>query len=539
MRFTLKRCLLFAAPIAITTVFLFQNCGPAQVNVGDSSMDMASLAPPLGSTVDLAALLKSAQEPSTNVLVPLMASPLTREYANSAPIIETVVLKKNTFDRIAWVQASTATIVANGDTFNNKQYSSDMQGTYYVVGYRGQTSFLVAQFQLAEKSKPAVAADTANAVTASQLQVDLSTTTETIMITVDATDVDSSKITFLQKNNGLTISDKRAILITKKLSDSFDVDVTVADISQNTVTKTLTLTAKACDFNGYTILNGSSATAYQTSSVPYGQICTSQTRTCTAGVLGGTYTNANCSVSPPANCSFNGFTVAHGASVNAYATATVPYGQTCVAQSRTCNNGVLSGTYTLSSCTVQPPAPCTFDGKTIASGAVVNAYATTTVPYGQTCTSQTRTCTNGILSGTNPYSACSIAPAVNLMHQMAPVTVTVARGAILSISLLVTNLQATPTALLGFVHIVPSGSSTASLSIDFEPGTASNLWPSGSSLSKSVTMTIPTTLAVGTYTVRAGFYQRVSPYTRLKMDMGTGVTDDGTQRYIVGTMTVK
>jgi hypothetical protein len=125
------------------------------------------------------------------------------------------------------------------------------------------------------------------------------------------------------------------------------------------------------------------------------------------------------------------------------------------------------------------------------------------------------------------------------MHQMAPVTVTVARGAILSISLLVTNLQATPTALLGFVHIVPSGSSTASLSIDFEPGTASNLWPSGSSLSKSVTMTIPTTLAVGTYTVRAGFYQRVSPYTRLKMDMGTGVTDDGTQRYIVGTMTVK
>jgi hypothetical protein len=539
MRATLKRCLLVAAPIAITTVFLFQNCGPAQVNVGDSSMDMASVAPPLGSTVDLATLLKSAQEPSTNILFPSTATAQIREYANSAPIIETVVLKKNTFDRIAWVQGSTATIIANGDTFNNKQYSSDMQGTYYVVGYRGQTPFLVAQFQLADKSKAAVAANAANAVTASQLQVDLSATTETILIAVDAPDVDSSKITFLQKNNGSTISDKRAVLITKKLSESFNVDVTVADITQNTVTKTLTLTAKACDFNGNTVLNGSSATAYLTSSVPYGQTCTSQTRTCATGVLSGTYTNSSCSVNPPANCTFNGATVLHGASVNAYATASVAYGQTCVAQARTCNNGVLSGTYTISSCTVQPPAPCSFNGQTIPSGTSVNAYAVTTVPYGQTCAAQARTCTNGVLSGTNPYSTCSVTPPVNLMHQMAPATLTVARGANLSISLLITNLKATPTALLGFVHLVPTGSSTASLTFDFEPSTASNLWPSNSSIAAPLLIAIPTTLAVGTYTVRAGFYQRVSPYTRLKMDMDTAVTDDGTQRYIVGTVTVK
>ena len=50
------------------------------------------------------------------------------------------------------------------------------------------------------------------------------------------------------------------------------------------------------------------------------------------------------------SCAFNADTVASGSSRTAYQTPTVPAGQTCVSQLRTCTNGVLSGAYTFSSC---------------------------------------------------------------------------------------------------------------------------------------------------------------------------------------------
>ncbi len=54
--------------------------------------------------------------------------------------------------------------------------------------------------------------------------------------------------------------------------------------------------AKSCTFSGKTIASGSSVTAYLASSVPAGQTCTSQARTCSNGTLSGTYANASCSV---------------------------------------------------------------------------------------------------------------------------------------------------------------------------------------------------------------------------------------------------
>jgi hypothetical protein len=540
MRSTLKRCLLFATPAMVTTVFLFQNCGPAQVNVGGDSADLASqAAPTVGVKVDLTALLKSPQEPASNILFPSSSAALIYDYSNFAPIIETVVFKRNTFDRIEWIHGPSSTVVANGDSFNKKQFSHDLLGTYYIFGYRGPTPYLVKEFQIVEKTKPSSAADSANAVTVTQSQVETDATTETVLVTAEAPDVDLNTVTFLQKNTNTSTNDKRAILITKKLSESFDVAITVSDLSGNSMTKTITLTSKSCDFNGNTVLNGSSATAYLTSSVPYGQTCTSQSRVCSSGSLSGTYTNANCTVNPPANCSFNGASVVHGASVVAYQTTNVPYGQTCASQSRTCNNGVLSGTYANSSCSPLPPAACSLDGKTIASGASIAAYLTTTVPYGQTCTSQTRTCSNGSLSGSNPYASCSVLPGINIMQPMAPLNVTVIRGAKFSFTLLVTQLKATPTALLGFAHLVPNGSTVSSLSVDFEPTTPSNVWSTNSSIAASLSMTVPATLAPGTYTIRAGFYERASPFSRYKLDAAPGVTEDGLVRYMVGTVTVK
>ena len=61
--------------------------------------------------------------------------------------------------------------------------------------------------------------------------------------------------------------------------------------------------------------------------------------------------------SPSVSCTTPwGATVANGAPVTAYQTATVPYGNSCVSQTRTCNNGTLSGSYSNQSCTVDPPA---------------------------------------------------------------------------------------------------------------------------------------------------------------------------------------
>ncbi len=69
-------------------------------------------------------------------------------------------------------------------------------------------------------------------------------------------------------------------------------------------------------------------------------------------------------VGAPAGCLFDGQSVSHGASVTAYETSTVAFGQSCKAQSRTCSNGSLSGNYTYPTCSVGAPASCTFNGQT-------------------------------------------------------------------------------------------------------------------------------------------------------------------------------
>ena len=157
---------------------------------------------------------------------------------------------------------------------------------------------------------------------------------------------------------------------------------------------------------GGTIANGSSVTAYAASSVPCGSSCSSQIRTCTNGVLSGTYTNRTCSVAVCRRCTLPwGVTIAHGSSVTAYLTSC---GSSCSSQTRTCNDGVLSGTYTNRTC--KADCSCTLPwGGTIANGSSVTAYYAGSVPCGSTCSNQTRTCTNGILSGTYTKQACSVA----------------------------------------------------------------------------------------------------------------------------------
>lgn len=106
---------------------------------------------------------------------------------------------------------------------------------------------------------------------------------------------------------------------------------------------------------GSTINHGQSATAFQASSVACGSSCTSQTRTCSNGVLSGSFTSQSCSVAACAQCTLPwGGTINHGQSVTAFQASSVACGSSCSSQIRSCNNGVLSGTFSAQTCTVQP-----------------------------------------------------------------------------------------------------------------------------------------------------------------------------------------
>ena len=151
----------------------------------------------------------------------------------------------------------------------------------------------------------------------------------------------------------------------------------------------------SCLFDGRTIQNGESVTAFLNSAAPTGTTCTQESRTCNNGRLGGTYQYSSCTVGGASSCLFNSRTIPHGGSVTAFESATPSASTTCRSQTRSCNNGVLSGTYAFASCATTGTS-CTFNGETILNGQAVVAYQSSTAP----CTAQQRVCTNGVLSGT-------------------------------------------------------------------------------------------------------------------------------------------
>ncbi|SCZ34063.1 hypothetical protein [Afifella marina] len=187
---------------------------------------------------------------------------------------------------------------------------------------------------------------------------------------------------------------------TGHLSTSASGPIAVTTISGNA-------SGWACDLPwGSTLSDGQNVTAYQTASVPFGSNCVSETRSCTGGELSGSYTHQTCNAEAPSNCTLPwGGTISHGSSVTAYQSPTVPFGNNCVSQIRTCSNGTLSGSYSNSSCTVAPGASCTLPwGGTISHGSGVTAYQYADQSCGNT---QTRGCFDGTLSGTYMNQSCT------------------------------------------------------------------------------------------------------------------------------------
>jgi len=158
-----------------------------------------------------------------------------------------------------------------------------------------------------------------------------------------------------------------------------------------------------CNFNGEAIADGASVVAYQTAIVDHDETCQQEIRTCTDGVLSGTYTSNVCTVSGELLCEFNGQVLHEGQSTIAFRTETTPYGTTCEAENRTCENGQLLGTYNYSQCNVGEARHCTFQNRVIAHGESTTAYSSATAA---SCSSETRTCNDGTLSGSYAYAGC-------------------------------------------------------------------------------------------------------------------------------------
>ncbi len=214
---------------------------------------------------------------------------------------------------------------------------------------------------------------------------------------------------------------------------------------------------QSCTFNGQTIAHGASVTAYQASTVPQGSACASETRTCSNGVLLGTYQYASCAATSTAtsySCNTAGTEVT--LSWNSVANATSYYPRVNTADScpsgwystgggcakdRVAGNSITFptkpgsqyGWYLYASINGATPnwaspipgqqfvcAPassgksCALDGQTITHGSSRTFYSLSSVVEGTSCSSfsQTRTCTDGALSGdiTFKYASCSMKP---------------------------------------------------------------------------------------------------------------------------------
>ena len=194
------------------------------------------------------------------------------------------------------------------------------------------------------------------------------------------------------------------------------------NVTYSNVTCTAPTTGRACVLpDGTQIAHGNTPTLYKQSSVLSGQSCTafSQIRTCNDGNLNGntSYYYTTCTVQTPGSCTVvasttASTTIAHNTQKYFYSQETVPYTNTCddFKQLRVCADSIISvsNTYKYPLCSVIPARSCTLDYETVAHGSSHTFYSSRT-SSGCSGISQSRSCTDGALSGsgTYQYSVCA------------------------------------------------------------------------------------------------------------------------------------
>ncbi len=163
-----------------------------------------------------------------------------------------------------------------------------------------------------------------------------------------------------------------------------------------------------CEFNGQEIADGGSALAFLTSSVEEGSSCQSESRLCVNGALSGSFNFESCQVNIKKSCLFDGQEIKHGEFAEAFANSTVAFGESCVSEKRLCDDGSLSGNNRYGSCEVGAALACFHNGQTIKHLESAIAFADSSVPFGSSCNQESRTCFNGVMSGSFAYANCAV-----------------------------------------------------------------------------------------------------------------------------------
>ena len=171
----------------------------------------------------------------------------------------------------------------------------------------------------------------------------------------------------------------------------------VLDATRNASTGIVTFswtTQNARSFSLYPIAGGTHwVTPASSGSWTYStSVNTTTTFTGTATDANASHATCAATVAAAASCTFNGQTVADGASVSAYQSSSVSAGQTCAWQTRVCSNGTLSGSYQSASCTPAAASSCS-------NGLSITQYPSCACPSGQVQTGSVCTSTAPLLSG--------------------------------------------------------------------------------------------------------------------------------------------
>lgn len=129
---------------------------------------------------------------------------------------------------------------------------------------------------------------------------------------------------------------------------------TLAPAQTSTPTPTpnpITPANSTCLFNGQTLLEGQEVLAFQSELVPFSAQCQSEKRICTKGNLSGSFAFSKCTVAAAKSCVFNGQSIANGGSVVGWKESKVSLVESCIQETRTCMDGILSGSFANANCT--------------------------------------------------------------------------------------------------------------------------------------------------------------------------------------------
>lgn len=176
----------------------------------------------------------------------------------------------------------------------------------------------------------------------------------------------------------------------------------------------------ACTIDGVTVADTQSREFYFLQNIPTGESCSSYatTRKCTNGALSGdaSYKYASCAPIPAGSCTMDNIILPTGSSTKLYSSSVAPAGTSCasISQTRSCTNGTLSGSASFNRANCSDKLSCSLNGVTISHASSSVFYKSQLVAFGTTCAAaaQTRLCTNADFSGSDDYkyASCAVAP---------------------------------------------------------------------------------------------------------------------------------